>query len=136
MNRFNQMASIEVSLSGGANTARRRKGISMGSASTISSRVKPRPSLNAADTISLNASPNSQHRPEHQTALQEREAIIQSLRMQLGLGKLPRPTGTPLNEAEIPAAEQRLRGLKNEADNKRNAIRSLKAALDGLDVSE
>lgn len=131
------MASIEVSLSSNPSTVRRRKGISVGSASTISARVKPRPSLNSADTISLNSSSNgSQQKPEQRTALQDREAVIQNLRMQLGLGKLPRPTGTPINESDIPAAEQRLQRLRNEADNKRNAIRSLKASLDQLDVSE
>lgn len=123
------MASIEVSLS--TNTPRRRKGTSLGGGSTISARASPRPSI-AADTISLQANGKSEHR----SALQERESIIQNLRMQLGLGKLPRPTGTPLDESERPAAEQRLQKLRNEAENKRVAIRNLKSALEKLDITE
>lgn len=119
------MASIEVSLSN-VNTPRRRKGTSLGGASTRSS---PRP---PADTISLHT--NGQQ--ELRSALQEREAIIQNLRMQLGLGKLPRPTGMPLNETERPVAELRLQKLRNEADNKRIAIRNLKSALEKLDITE
>lgn len=88
----------------------------------------------AADCISLHS--NNGTKPEHRSALQERESIIQNLRMQLGLGKLPRPTGTPLDDSERPAAEQRLLRLRKDADNKRVAIRNLKAALDKLDVSE
>lgn len=56
--------------------------------------------------------------------------------MQLGLGKLPRPSGPPFDESERPAAEQRFSRLKNDAENKRNAIRNLKSALDKLDVTE
>lgn len=127
------MASIEVSLSSTAvNTPRRRKGTSLGGGSTISARASPRPSI-AADTISLQA---TNGKSEHRSALQEREAIIQNLRLQLGLGKLPRPTGTPLDESERPAAEQRLQKLRNEADNKRVAIRNLKSALEKLDITE
>lgn len=121
------MASIEVSLSN-ANTPRRRKGTSLGGASTRSS---PRPSI-ATDTINLQT--NGKH--ELRSALQEREAIIHNLRLQLGLGKLPRPTGTPLNETERPVAELRLQKLRNEADNKRVAIRNLKCALEKLDITE
>lgn len=76
------------------------------------------------------------NKQEHRSALQEREAIIQNLRLQLGLGKLPRPTGTPLDESERPAAEQRLSRLRGEADNKRIAIRNLKSALEKLDITE
>lgn len=136
------MASIEVSLASSTNTPRRRKGTSLGGASTISARASPRPSMVAADSISLhsnsniNISNNNNQKIEHRSALQEREAIIQNLRMQLGLGKLPRPTGTPLDESERPAAEQRLLRLRNDADNKRVAIRNLKTALDKLDISE
>lgn len=134
-----QMASIEVSLASSTNTPRRRKGTSLGGASTISARASPRPSMAAADTISLHSNSNNNNnnqKTEHRSALQEREAIIQNLRMQLGLGKLPRPTGTPLDESERPAAEQRLLRLRNDADNKRVAIRNLKTALDKLDISE
>lgn len=136
-----QMASIEVSLASSTNTPRRRKGTSLGGASTISARASPRPSMSAADTISLHSNNNSNNnninlKTEHRSALQEREAIIQNLRMQLGLGKLPRPTGTPLDESERPAAEQRMLRLRNDADNKRVAIRNLKTALDKLDISE
>ena len=56
--------------------------------------------------------------------------------MQLGLGKLPRPSGPPFDDSERPAAEQRFSRLKNDAENKRNAIRNLKSALDKLDVTE
>lgn len=127
-----QMASIEVSLNSSTNTPRRRKGTSLGGGSTISStRASPRPSI-VADTISH----QSNGKPEHRSALQEREAIIQNLRLQLGLGKLPRPTGAPLDDTERPAAEQRLQKLRNEAENKRIAIRNLKSALEKLDITE
>jgi len=112
------MASIEVSLSSA--TPRRRKVSSLGG--SISSRTSPRP-----ETVPSR---------ELRSALQDREAVIQSLRMQLGLGKLPRPIGTPLEDSEKPAAEQRLGRLKIEADNKRTAIRNLKSALDKLDITE
>lgn len=116
-----KMASIEVSLS--SNTPRRRKGTSLGGGSSISARASPRPS---------EVMPSKEHR----SALQDREAVIQSLRVQLGLGKLPRPTGTPLDESEKPAAEQRLNRLRIDVDNKRTVIRNLKAALDKLDITE
>ncbi|XP_055690538.1 uncharacterized protein LOC129793999 isoform X2 [Lutzomyia longipalpis] len=112
------MASIEVSLSG--STPRRRKGTSLGGSSSV--RSSPRP--------------ESAPTKEVRSALQDREAIIQSLRMQLGLGKLPRPCGTPLEESERPAAEQRLHRLKIDAENKKIAIRNLKAALDKLDITD
>lgn len=112
------MASIEVSLSG--STPRRRKGTSLGGSSSV--RSSPRPESAPAKEV--------------RSALQDREAIIQSLRMQLGLGKLPRPCGTPLEENERPAAEQRLHRLKIDAENKKIAIRNLKSALDKLDITE
>lgn len=114
------MASIEVSLSS-SNAPRRRKGTSLGS---LSSRASPRPP--ALDTPVK----------EMRTAMQDREAVIQNLRQQLGLGKLPRPQGTPIDEAERPAAEQRLLRLKIDAENKRIAIRNLKAALEKTDIAE
>ncbi|GAB0090401.1 LOC105233496 [Sergentomyia squamirostris] len=114
-----KMASIEVSLSG--STPRRRKGTSLGGSSSV--RSSPRPESAPATK-------------EVRSALQDREAIIQSLRMQLGLGKLPRPCGTPLTEAERPAAEQRHHRLKIDAENKKIAIRNLKAALDKLDITD
>lgn len=116
------MASIEVSLSA-SNTPRRRKGTSLGGGS-ISARASPRPPVDPAPSKEL------------RSALQDREAVIQSLRLQLGLGKLPRPMGTPLEESERPAAEQRLHRLRADSDNKRVAIRNLKAALDKLDITE
>lgn len=115
------MASIEVSLSSTA--MRRRKGTSLGGGSSISARASPRPS-------------DIMPQKELRSALQDREAVIQSLRVQLGLGKLPRQTGTPLEESERPAAEQRISRLRIDSDNKRVAIRNLKAALDKLDISE
>ena len=118
------MASIEVSLSS-SNTPRRRKGTSLGG---NSARASPRP----PSSNDMLAPPSKELR----TALQDREAVIQSLRLQLGLGKLPRTMGTPLDESERPAAEQRLNRLKSDSDNKRNAIRNLKAALDKLDITE
>lgn len=108
------MASIEVSLS--SSTPRRRKGTSLGG--TITSRISPKAESK-----------------EIRTALQDREAIIQDLRVQLGLEKLPRPTGAPLDDSERPAAEQRLSRLKNDAENKQIAIRNLKLAIDKLDVT-
>lgn len=73
---------------------------------------------------------------ELRSALQDREAVIQKLRIQLCLGKLPRPSGPPLTEAEIPAAERKLHKLKTEADNKKAKIRNLKSALEHFDINE
>lgn len=133
------MANIEVSLSS-SNTPRRRKGTSLGGGGTssISARASPRPP-SAATAIDLNATITAttiNKDPHHRSALQDREAVIQNLRLQLGLGKLPRPMGTPLDESERPAAEQRLSRLKTDADNKRIAIRNLKLALDKVDITE
>lgn len=118
------MASIEVSLSS-SNAPRRRKGTSLGGGS-VSARASPRPP---------SADPSAPSK-ELRSALQDREAVIQNLRLQLGLGKMTRPIGTPLDESERPAAEQRMTRLKIDADNKRVAIRNLKAALDKLDITE
>ncbi|XP_036332625.1 uncharacterized protein LOC118743969 [Rhagoletis pomonella] len=73
---------------------------------------------------------------ELRSALQDREAVIQNLRIQLCLGKLPRPTGPPLDESEKPAAEQKLQRLKAEAENKRIKIKNLKTALEKLDITD
>lgn len=148
-----KMASIEVSLST-SNTPRRRKGTSLGGASSISARVSPRPPSSAA-AISVADIKLQQHQQllqqnqhhqqqqhvvagkELRTALQDREAVIQNLRLQLGLGKMPRPLGNaPLDDAERPAAEQQLARLKHDADIKRVQIRNLKLALDKLDITE
>lgn len=56
-----------------------------------------------------------------------------SLRVQLGLSKVQRPT---IENVEIPAAEQRLSRLKNDAENKKNAIKNLKVALEKLDITD
>lgn len=140
-----KMASIEVSLSA-SNTPRRRKGTSLGGASSISARASPRPpsaaAISVADTkIQQQQSQQQQHAAvagkELRTALQDREAVIQNLRLQLGLGKMPRPLGNaPLDDAERPAAEQQLARLKHDADIKRVQIRNLKLALDKLDITE
>ncbi|XP_053673015.1 uncharacterized protein LOC128723313 [Anopheles nili] len=113
-----KMANIEVSLCAG--TPRRRKGTSLGG--SLSARSSPRP--------------ESAPSRELRSALQDREAVIQSLRLQLGLGKLPRPTGPPLDETERPVAEQRLAKLKSDAETKRHVIKSLKSALEKLDVTD
>ncbi|XP_033153611.1 uncharacterized protein LOC117136702 [Drosophila mauritiana] len=97
-------------------TGRRRKGGSLGG--TLSSR-----------------STRSESK-ELRSALQDREAVIQNLRIQLCLGKLPRPTGPPLDESEKPAAEQKLNRLKTEAENKRIKIKNLKSALEKLDITD
>lgn len=73
---------------------------------------------------------------ELRSALQDREAVIQNLRVQLCLGKLPRPSGPPFSESDIPAAEQKISRLKIEVENKKIAIRNLKTALDKLDITE
>lgn len=112
------MASIEVSLSSA--TPRRRKGTSLGG--SISTRSSPRHEFTASREL--------------RSALQDREAVIQNLRVQLGLNKLPRPCATPLEESERPVAEQKLVRLKKEADNKKIAIRNLRQALDKLDITE
>ncbi|XP_060652628.1 uncharacterized protein LOC132788950 [Drosophila nasuta] len=97
-------------------TGRRRKGGSLGG--TLSSR-----------------STRSESK-ELRSALQDREAVIQNLRIQLCLGKLPRPSGPPLDESEKPAAEQKLNRLKAEAENKRIKIKNLKSALEKLDITD
>uniref|UniRef100_A0A182MMW7 PDZ domain-containing protein n=1 Tax=Anopheles culicifacies TaxID=139723 RepID=A0A182MMW7_9DIPT len=112
------MANIEVSLCAG--TPRRRKGTSLGG--SLSARSSPRPEV----------APSRELR----TALQDREAVIQNLRLQLGLGKLPRPTGPPLDDTERPVAEQRLAKLKSDAETKRHVIKNLKSALEKLDVTD
>ncbi|KAH8280290.1 hypothetical protein KR018_001591 [Drosophila ironensis] len=99
-----------------ATTGRRRKGGSLGG--TLSSR-----------------STRSESK-ELRSALQDREAVIQNLRIQLCLGKLPRPTGPPLDDSEKPAAEQKLNRLKAEAENKRIKIKNLKSALEKLDITD
>ncbi|XP_075165170.1 PDZ domain-containing protein sprite [Haematobia irritans] len=99
-----------------ATTGRRRKGSSL--AGTLSSRSI------RGETKEL------------RSALQDRETVIQNLRIQLCLGKLPRPSGPPLNEADRPAAEQKLQKLKTEADNKKIKIKNLKSALDKLDITD
>uniref|UniRef100_A0A182YC19 Uncharacterized protein n=1 Tax=Anopheles stephensi TaxID=30069 RepID=A0A182YC19_ANOST len=114
-----KMANIEVSLCAG--TPRRRKGTSLGGGS-LSARSSPRPET----------APSRELR----TALQDREAVIQNLRLQLGLGKLPRPTGPPLDDTERPVAEQRLAKLKSDAETKRHVIKNLKSALEKLDVTD
>lgn len=112
------MASIEVSLSSA--TPRRRKGTSLGG--SISARSSPRSDSAASREL--------------RSALQDREAIIQNLRVQLGLNKLPRPAAIPLEESEKPAALQKLTRLKIDTDNKKIAIRNLRHALDKLDITE
>jgi sulfur dioxygenase len=65
-----------------------------------------------------------------------------SLRVQLGLEKLSSGrsssasiSGPPVESGEKPGNEQRLSRLRNDAENKRNAIRNLKDALQKLDLS-
>uniref|UniRef100_A0A182FCV8 Uncharacterized protein n=1 Tax=Anopheles albimanus TaxID=7167 RepID=A0A182FCV8_ANOAL len=115
-----KMANIEVSLCAG--TPRRRKGTSLGG--SLSARSSPRPE----------SAPGRE--PRTTTALQDREAVIQNLRLQLGLGKLPRPTGPPFDESERPVAEQRLAKLKQDSETKRHVIKNLKTALEKLDVTD
>lgn len=111
------MSNLEISLSSSNQlNGRRRKGSSLGGAlSSRSARTEAK---------------------ELRSALQDREAVIQNLRIQLCLGKLPRPSGPPLEDSEKPAAEQKLLRLKADAENKRIAIRNLKTALDKLDITE
>ncbi|XP_055308818.1 uncharacterized protein LOC129572746 isoform X2 [Sitodiplosis mosellana] len=117
-----KMANIEVSLSS-TNTPRRRKGTSLGGVTTTPSLI--------VDTTNI----NSNSKQEHHSAFQERDSIIQSLRVQLGLGKLPRP-GLPLDESEVSKAEQELQKLRNNADKKRTVIRNLKTVLEDLDIQD
>ncbi|KAM7342617.1 PDZ domain-containing protein sprite [Cochliomyia hominivorax] len=109
-------SNLSTSIPHCATTGRRRKGTSLGG--TLSSRSTRTESK------------------ELRSALQDRESVIQNLRIQLCLGKLPRPCGPPLNEADKPAAEQKLQKLKTEADNKRIKIRNLKSALEKLDITD
>ncbi|XP_055917174.1 uncharacterized protein LOC129949627 [Eupeodes corollae] len=112
-----KMSNLEISLSSSNQlNGRRRKGSSLGGAlSSRSARTEAK---------------------ELRSALQDREAVIQNLRIQLCLGKLPRPSGPPLEDSEKPAAEQKLLRLKADAENKRIAIRNLKTALDKLDITD
>lgn len=118
------MANIEVSLSS-TNTPRRRKGTSLGGNTSSS-----RPS-NSADNPGI----NSNVKPEHHSALQEREAIIQSLRMQFGVGKLPR-SGELQGDTDVSNAERELQKLRNDSDNKQTIIRNFKTALENLDIQD
>ncbi|KAL1376874.1 hypothetical protein pipiens_016630, partial [Culex pipiens pipiens] len=115
-----KMASIEVSLS--TATPRRRKGTSLGGGS-LSARSSPRPD-------------SAPSREPHHSALQDRETVFQNLRVQLGLGKLPRPTGPAFDDAERPGAEQRLAKLRTDAENKKIAISNLKSTLEKLDITD
>ncbi|KAH8233519.1 hypothetical protein KR026_009274 [Drosophila bipectinata] len=112
----NQESCSTTTTTHSSTTGRRRKGGSLGG--TLSSR-----------------STRSESK-ELRSALQDREAVIQNLRIQLCLGKLPRPTGPPLDESEKPAAEQKLNRLKAEAENKRIKIKNLKSALEKLDITD
>jgi sulfur dioxygenase len=120
------MASIEESLSLSV-AARRRKGTSLGSVSSRSS-----PKLDAIlGHNGIATHPKDQH---------DREAIMQSLRVQLGLEKAmsgrssaASVSGPPPESGEKPGNEQKLSRLRNDAENKRNAIRNLKDALNRLE---
>ncbi|XP_005176549.1 uncharacterized protein LOC101890808 isoform X2 [Musca domestica] len=107
---------LSTSLTHSSTTGRRRKGSSL--AGTLSSRS------------------SRGECKELRSALQDRETVIQNLRIQLCLGKLPRPSGPPLDEADKPAAEQKLQKLKTEAENKKIKIKNLKGALDKLDITD
>ncbi|XP_023301618.2 uncharacterized protein LOC111683739 [Lucilia cuprina] len=109
-------SNLSTSIPHCATTGRRRKGTSL------------------SGTLSSRSSRNESK--ELRSALQDRESVIQNLRIQLCLGKLPRPCGPPLNEAEKPAAEQKLQKLKTEAENKKIKIRNLKSALEKLDITD
>ncbi|KAI8127013.1 mitochondrial, Persulfide dioxygenase ETHE1 [Lucilia cuprina] len=109
-------SNLSTSIPHCATTGRRRKGTSLGG------------------TLSSRSSRNESK--ELRSALQDRESVIQNLRIQLCLGKLPRPCGPPLNEADKPAAEQKLQKLKTEAENKKIKIRNLKSALEKLDITD
>lgn len=111
-----ETSSLSGSITQSSTTGRRRKGTSLNG--------------------TLTARSTRNESKELRSALQDREAVIQNLRIQLCLGKLPRPTGPPLDESEKPAAEQKLQKLKAEAENKRIKIRNLKMALDKLDITE
>ncbi|CRK89128.1 CLUMA_CG002499, isoform A, partial [Clunio marinus] len=123
-----KMANIEESLSLSM-ASRRRKGTSLGS---VSSRSSPK-----LDTI---LSTSSAHSKEPH---QDRETIMQHLRIQLGLDKPLASTSVPAtasmpttaNENEKPVNDQKLSRLKNDADNKKVAIRNLKSALQKLDAN-
>ncbi|XP_065370118.1 uncharacterized protein sprt [Calliphora vicina] len=109
-------SNLSTSIPHCATTGRRRKGTSLGG------------------TLSSRSSRNESK--ELRSALQDRESVIQNLRIQLCLGKLPRPCGPPLNDADKPAAEQKLQKLKTEAENKKIKIRNLKSALEKLDITD
>lgn len=89
---------------------------------------RPSPCTNAA-------SHHSNIKSEHPSPVREHEAVIQSLRVHLGLGKLPRP-GILLEGTELSRTEHDLQKLRNDADKKRVTIRTLKTALKSLDVTE
>lgn len=115
------MANIEVSLSCGSNT-RRRRGISLGGNSSTRT-------AHSIDTIS-----HSMERDGQRLVPREREAIMKSFRTQLDFGKSLRCNKDKLEARDV--AECELRRLKSEAENKRGIIQNLKTALESLDVSE
>lgn len=130
-----KMANIEESLSMSV-AARRRKGTSLGS---VSSRSSPK-----LDTILSTPNNNNTITQTHPKDNQnEREMIMQNLRVQLGIEKQSSGrsssasvSGPPLeNNGERPVNEQKLSRLKNDAENKKNAIRNLKCALQKLDMN-
>lgn len=111
------MANIEVSLSSGTNMPRRRKGLSMGNDGPNLSRI-------GQEVASF-----GMIRKQKST-----EEIIQTLRDQLNVGISLRSNAATFGEAET--VERDLRGLKNEADNKRSTIKNLKTALENLNITE
>lgn len=118
-----------------ATMGRRRKGSTTkvnNSVATIGATAISKPHNN----MHLSSASYGSEFNELRSALQDREAVIQKLRIQLCLGKLPRPSGPPFTESEIPVAERKLHKLKTEADNKKTKIRSLKNALEHFDINE
>ncbi|CAL7933743.1 unnamed protein product [Xylocopa violacea] len=117
-----KMASIEVSLS---TTPRRKKGGSI-TGGVTSTGHRNRNHYKELDALRI--------------ALRDKENIIQTLKGQL-CNTLSnrfalRNGGPPLSEADKKATEERLQRLRQDADNKRLAIKNLKLALERLDITD
>ncbi|KAF5272198.1 hypothetical protein FQA39_LY01280 [Lamprigera yunnana] len=126
-----KMASIEVSLS---STPRRKKNGSLSGVSLGSSIRSVPKEMAIKEVESL------------RNALRDKENIIQNLRSQLGIPGVynsiikQNGTSTTTNNREMceekKQAEERLKKLRGETDNKRLAIKNLKMALERLDITD
>lgn len=136
--QYQERAHYELSLPNGGNVGqiatvgRRRKGTSA-KANTGFSAGAP---IKHHNDMHLSGPLYGSEFKELHSALQDREAVIQKLRIQLCLGKLPRHSGPPFSDSEIPAAKRQLQKLRMDAENKKTKIRNLKSALEHFHINE